>query len=96
MRKFFEVKKPAHPTFRIARIDEGWLDLAELLECLTANAKVATVLGSIPASSFCFKVKKQAHPTYRIGRINGDWMRRTWVGRRLSSSPAFHASHQPP
>ncbi len=30
---------------------ECGLDLAEWLERLTANAKVATVLGSIPASS---------------------------------------------
>jgi hypothetical protein len=31
-------------------VDHGW-DLAEWLECLNANAKVAPVLGSIPASS---------------------------------------------
>jgi hypothetical protein len=49
--EIFEVKKLAHPTFRIARIDGGWLDLAEWLERFTANSKVATVLGSIPASS---------------------------------------------
>jgi hypothetical protein len=49
--KIFYVKKPVHPTYRIGRIDEGWLDPAEGLEHLTANSKVATVLGSIPASS---------------------------------------------
>jgi hypothetical protein len=45
------MKKPAHSTFRIERIDGGWLDLAEWLEPLTANVKVATVLGSTPSSS---------------------------------------------
>jgi hypothetical protein len=29
----------------------GWWDLAEWLDRLTANAEVATVLGSMPASS---------------------------------------------
>ena len=33
-----------------AQVSSIW-DLAELLECLAVNAKVATVLGSIPASS---------------------------------------------
>ncbi len=32
------------------RVDTGW-DVAEWLERLSANAEVATVLGSIPASS---------------------------------------------
>ncbi len=35
---------------RLAKFSSGW-DLAEWLERLTANAVVATVLGSIPASS---------------------------------------------
>ncbi len=51
MRKIFEVKKPAHSTFRVVRIDGGWLDLAEGLERLSANAKVVTVLDSTPSSS---------------------------------------------
>ncbi len=37
---------------------DGW-DLAESLERLTVNAKVATVLGSTPESSDTMESKKQ-------------------------------------